>query len=102
MNYRIEIQPEAEQEIEEAYLWISEKSSENARRWRERLLKTLQTLTQNPDRCPLATEQEAFTREVRELLFGKRRGVYRILFSISDDVVSVLHFRHAARKNLNE
>jgi mRNA-degrading endonuclease RelE of RelBE toxin-antitoxin system len=34
---------------------------------------------------------------IRESLNGRRRGVYRIFFSIEDDEVSVLAIRHAAR-----
>jgi plasmid stabilization system protein ParE len=102
MSYRIEIQPEAENEIEEAYQWIFEQSPENARRWRQRLLEKIRTLAHNPQRCPLAHENDHFPQEIRELLYGKRRGVYRILFTIVGETVSILHVRHAARRFLDE
>jgi hypothetical protein len=35
--------------------------------------------------------------ELRELLFGKRDGTYRILFVAAGQTVSILHIRHAAR-----
>jgi hypothetical protein len=34
------------------------------------------------------------------LLFGKRRGVYRILFTMAGNTVNVLHIRHGARAPL--
>ena len=102
MKYRIQIQPSAIQEIEDGYAWIFKDSPEYAKRWRERLLATLQTLRVDPDRCPLASENDYFSEEVRQLLFGKRIGVYRILFTIADDTVAILHVRHAARRFLGE
>lgn len=36
------------------------------------------------------------------LLFGKRLGIYRILFTIEADTVQVLTVRHAARRSLRE
>jgi hypothetical protein len=35
--------------------------------------------------------------ELRELYFGRRPGVYRILFIIDRGTVHILHIRHAAR-----
>jgi hypothetical protein len=50
-----------------------------------------------PMRCPVSQEDsEALGCEVRLLLYGKRRGVYRILFSIVDDTAWVLRIRHSA------
>lgn len=57
----------------------------------------MQSLEEEPERCPLAAEAENLKVELRELLFGKRRGVYRISFTIEGEVINVLHIRHAAR-----
>jgi hypothetical protein len=61
------------------------------------LLEKLQTLENMPESCPLAAEAEVLGIELRELLFGKRRGVYRILFTVEGDVAKVLHIRRASR-----
>ena len=37
-------------------------------------------------------------RTVRQLLFGRKRTVYRVYFTIINDVVIVLHIRHGARR----
>lgn len=54
----------------------------------------------NPERCGLAPENEWFPGELRQLLYGKRRGVYRILFEVRDTTVYILRVRHGARKLL--
>ena len=56
----------------------------------------------NPERRPVDPDSEAYGREVRVLLHGRRPGVYRILFAIEGDVVQVLTVRHAARRSLWE
>jgi hypothetical protein len=40
-------------------------------------------------------------QQLRKLtLYGRGRGVHRILFTIKDATVVVLHVRHGARKHL--
>ena len=57
---------------------------------------------QLPWRCPLAREAEKARREIRCLLFGKRRNVYRILYETDEprNTVWVLHIRHGSRKDI--
>jgi len=68
----------------------------------EELIDSLYTLEQFPNRCPMAREAEEAKRDIRCLLFGKRRGVYRILFEIDEkrQTVWILHIRHGALRDL--
>jgi plasmid stabilization system protein ParE len=100
MNYRVAVTATAKAEAEEAYLWIRQHSPNRAAKWYIGLIKTIQSLEFQPHRCPLAPEAPVFRQEIRQLLYGKRKGIYRILFEIRDDVVYVLHIRHAARRFL--
>ena len=50
--------------------------------------------------CPLAPENDEFEEEIRELLYGKRQHRYRILFTIREQAVVVLHIRHGAREHI--
>ena len=59
------------------------------------------TLEQSPDRCPLADEAGDFGLDLRELLYGRRRGVYRILFTIDGQTVTIHRIRHAAQDRLS-
>ena len=51
-----------------------------------------------PSRCSLAFENSFFDEEIRQLVYGKGRNAYRILFAIVDDRVEILLVRHAAQK----
>jgi len=60
------------------------------------------SLGELPHRCPLAPEDKEFPFEVRQLVFGRKPHLYRILFTIEGDAVVVLHIRHGRRRHLNE
>jgi mRNA-degrading endonuclease RelE of RelBE toxin-antitoxin system len=70
--------------------------------WFEELIESLHSLDRSPYRCPLAREARKAKREIRCLLFGKRRDVYRILYEVDEAkrAVWVLHIRHGARRDL--
>jgi hypothetical protein len=48
----------------------------------------------------VASESDEFPVEIRQLLYGRRPGVYRVLFTIAADTVRVLHIRLSARDEL--
>jgi plasmid stabilization system protein ParE len=104
MTYRVILQPRAERDIGEAarFLLGESRSAAQALRWVRGVRAKIDTLRANPGRCPVDPDSDAYGQEVRVLLFGKRRGVYRILFSIDGDVVQVLTVRHAVRRSLRE
>lgn len=82
----------------EAFVWKGERSVPVANEWYNGLLAALASLEQDPKRCAVAPDQDAFPEEVRQLLYGKRRDVYRIMFSIRGVTVYVLHIRHGSQK----
>ncbi len=104
MTHRIIVQPRAERDIVEAarYIRDASRSPATALRWARRLRAKIDTLRANPGRCPVDPDSVVYGREVRVLLFGKRPGVYRVLFTIEADTVQVLTVRHAARRSLRE
>ena len=55
----------------------------------------------HPDRCRIAAESEDLGVEIRELLFGRRHGVYRILFLLEGSTVHILRIWHAARDRVS-
>ncbi|GAB4137185.1 MAG: hypothetical protein Tsb009_04630 [Planctomycetaceae bacterium] len=71
----------ATQDLTEAYQWAAERAPDPDARWLNRFQDALQTLENNPERCPLARENEKTDFEVREFLFGKRPYVFRVRFS---------------------
>lgn len=100
-NYRVIIQPEAQQGIETAYIWFGNNSPRKGRAWLEGLYKAIMSLEKMPSRCSLAFENDFFDQEIRQLMYGKGRSTYRILFTIVDDTVQILFVRHASQKPLS-
>jgi plasmid stabilization system protein ParE len=107
MRYFIEISSVAEAEADRAFLLLSQITSlEKAREWYDGLLQAIESLSAMPKRCPLARENQYLSKEIRQLLYGKSRNSYRILFTIVEteemSVVRILHIRHAAQQTIGE
>src|SRR5713226_1485045 len=100
MTYQVVVQPSAQAEMEAAYEWTTERAPMTAVRWYNRLIEAIRSLADNPERCSLASEDEYFPEEIRNLLYGKRKNIYRIIFTIRGDTVHVLHFRRGSRQAL--
>ncbi|MEM6753008.1 MAG: type II toxin-antitoxin system RelE/ParE family toxin [Cyanobacteria bacterium P01_C01_bin.38] len=101
MTFQVEITPIAETQIEKTYRWYRERNPEFADKWFRGLMNAIATLQENPLRCSLAVEHEIFLEEVRQLLYGKSKNIYRVLFSIRDKTVYVLYVRHSAQAPLS-
>lgn len=101
-HYQVIILPSAERDIGEAYEWLVEQDAEAAIRWYNRLLEVIFSLDTFPERCPLAPESEFFNVEIREIFHGRRQQKYRILFTMRENEVYILHVRHGARLALGE
>ena len=74
---------------------------ESAARWRDGLIAVVDTLQTLPERCPLADEVGEHGLQWRVLLYGRKRHVYRILFTIEGDTVTIHHVRHTAQDQLS-
>ena len=64
------------------------------------LMRTVATLQEMPLRCALAPENDTFTEEIHQLIYGKSRNKYRILFTLREDTVFILHVRHTSQAPL--
>src|SRR6516225_6711079 len=74
--------------------YIAARSKPGAEAWARAFDKALARLEDSADSCPLAAENEYVDFEVREILFKTRRGlIYRILFTIREATVFILHVR---------
>jgi plasmid stabilization system protein ParE len=101
MTYRVIIEPSAEWGIRDVVRWIREhQSPAAAAKWYNALEKKVETLKTHPRRCPLAAESDKFPEEIRELLHGRRRQKYRVLFAIREDAVHVIYVRHGAQDEI--
>jgi plasmid stabilization system protein ParE len=68
--------------------------------WRRRIEAAIQALADDAHQWPEADEAASLNRNLRCRLFGRRRHVYRILFTIDGNTVTVHRVRHAAMDTL--
>jgi plasmid stabilization system protein ParE len=107
VKYCIEISSVAEAEADKVFLHLSQvTSSTKASQWYAELLQVVESLAQMPKRCSLARENEYFSQEIRQLLFGRGRNSYRVLFTILEEqevsTIRILHIRHSSQQTLGE
>jgi len=99
MTFRVEVTAEAERDADAILEWLASQHAGDAGiAWFLALEDAIAALGAFPERCPVAPESAVFPFEVRQLLYGRRRNVYRILFTLEGDTVYVLHIRHGARQ----
>ena len=101
-RFEVIILPAAERDIDEAYSWLAEQDADAATRWYNRLMEVIFSLDIFPERAPLAPENKFLKTEIREIFHGRRQNKYRILFTVTENEVHVLHVRHGARLALGE
>ncbi|MEW8494555.1 MAG: type II toxin-antitoxin system RelE/ParE family toxin [Candidatus Thiodiazotropha taylori] len=89
-QYRVEIKPTAENDLEIRYQQIAEESPQNAVSWYLDMISAIEKLDTLAERCPIAPEDVDIRLGIRHLIIGN----YRVLYIIRNDVVEVLHIRH--------
>jgi plasmid stabilization system protein ParE len=99
MAYHVEITLHAEQDAEAILDWLLlQQSGKAGIEWFLAVDEAFASLVKFPERCSIAPESSQFPFDVRQLLYGRKPNVYRILFTIDEDKVVVLHLRHGRRK----
>ena len=85
----------AERDLESIFLYIRTESSPVAEEWFRGLARAISSLSEHPSRNPKTSED----RKLRQLLYGNKPHIYRVIYSIdrSSKHVDILHVRHRAR-----
>jgi plasmid stabilization system protein ParE len=97
LRYQVIFRKEARDEAVQAAAYIAHQGyPETALRWYEGLVDAIDSLATMPERCGYANENDRFAIELRQLLYKP----YRIIFTIRDATVHVLHVRHTAMDDL--
>ena len=91
MTYRLEIRPDALADIEEAARWYDEQQSGLGAEFAREVIEAIDILLKNP----LAYRLRHKRKNVRWKLLD--RFPYRIVFRITDDLITVLAVIHSAR-----
>lgn len=108
MAFRVEITPQAFDDLDRIASYIRENSSfVAAEKWFNGIIDDIASLKEMPGRCPVAPESEDVGEEIRILLHGRRNRAYKIYYAIlyespSEGAVRVFHLRHWARKPVSE
>jgi plasmid stabilization system protein ParE len=101
MAFRVEISAQAERDAEAILEWLlTQHTGQAGIDWFLALDDAFESLAQFPERCSIAPENSRFPFEVRQLLYGTKPHIYRILFTIEVNTVHVLHIRHGRRKRV--
>ena len=101
MAFRVELSERAQTDIAAIYEWLqSQQAGTAGERWFVALREAIGSLSQLPLRCRVAPESRDSPVEVRQLLYGRKPHVYRILFTMDGEIVQVLHVRHARRRTI--
>ena len=101
MAFRVELSEEAARDADAILEWLYEQQAgRTGIQWFLALEDAIASLAEMPGRCHVAPESVRFPFELRELKHGRKPHVYRILFTISGDIVEVKAIRHARRRPL--
>ena len=98
MAYRVELTPLAQEDLKRIYATVVREAPYRGPVWFDRFERAILSLSNFPERCMIVPSLSTSEQPVRQLLFGRRRRVYRIYFAVFEGVVRVVHVRHGARK----
>ena len=96
MAYRVKMSARAERDFATIYKDVRAGQSDTAWEWYVEFKEAILSLGQLPYRCPVTPEKD----DLRQLLYGNKPHVYRIIFRVIETkkAVEVLHIRHGARR----
>lgn len=100
MTYRVELTGRAARDLDSLYLEKHATDSPAAACWYNRLEEAVYSLERSPYRSTAAPEAEKSRRPLRQLLYGKKPHVYRVIYEIDEQRQpgTVLAIRHGARE----
>jgi toxin ParE1/3/4 len=100
MAYAVKTTPHPERDLIRLYKQINAEFSETAIKWYLGIREAILSLEQHPNRCPITRRQD----KLRNLLYGHRPNIYRVIYWISErkNLVDVLRVRHGARGKLKK
>jgi len=101
MAFEVKYTARAGNDLDDILGWLLAKGAdETGLRWFRGLRKAVGTLAELPHRCVLARENDSVPFEMRQLLYGRKPHVYRILVTVEGNTVFILRIRHGRRESL--
>jgi plasmid stabilization system protein ParE len=96
MTFRVNITARARRDVERVVNAVRTKAPINAARWHARIRTSFRKLTYLPTRFGLCDEADDLGLEIREYVFGKRQGAFRVVYIIDGQTVHILRVVHAS------
>ena len=98
MTYRVVFTARGRADAIGQFRYLADRSPAAAARWYTGLEKAIAKLSRMPERHPIAEDEtERLGITLRQMLYGRRPGVFRVLFSIEGDTVTLHYVRHSAQ-----
>ena len=99
MRYLVRLTERAMRDIESIHEFVGASFSGAASVWFGQLAKAIYSLERSPQQGAVTPEDKS----LRQLLFGKKPNVYRIIYEVDKrrGIVNVVHIRHGARASLS-
>ena len=99
MEYAVNLSDRAERDLDELFRYLDAANSNAARKWFNGLENAIGKLARFPRRGSRASEGRKIGRSIRQLLYGGKPDVYRVLYEIDSraKTIYVLAIRHGAR-----
>ena len=99
MEFRVDIAPRAQQDLDRIYDWVVSNAPIAGQRWFERFENSILSLSNFPNRCPVEPKLSSHRLTIRKLLFGTTGHKYRVYFTVRAEVVTILYVRHGSRRS---
>ena len=94
MSFDVHILRRAEQDVDQTYAWLCQRSPQGAAAWHRAWKDTIRILEKSADAFGLAPENEDQELEIRQITFHTRSGrEYRALYTVSHSDVYIMHIR---------
>src|ERR1700722_16892850 len=92
MAYLVNLSVRAQRDLAQIYRRLN---ADAALKWYRGFTQSILTLEEQPNRCPVAPEND----KLRHLLYGNKPHIYRAIYRVVEKqkLVEVLHIRHGAR-----
>lgn len=97
MEYRVVLTERFARHLQEMGDYIAADNPSRAVTWLEEVEAKVMKLDYFPESHPYARENDGHDAELRQLVFGRGRYKYRVIFTVRKDEVVVLDIRHASR-----
>ena len=91
-RYHLIFEVSAQEDLEKSYEWGRQQwGLAQANKWARQMRVACNTLTKMPERFPTAPDTEEFDEHIRQMIIGR----YRVLYTIGQKSVHILHVRGA-------